>query len=224
MSTHRTTLTGQHTTTVVACESLSATAYVLKLDRQGLVFQPGQCVILGVADGRDQREYSIYSSLASPTLDVLIREVEGGKVSRQLRRCKAGEMVTIEGPVGFFTLDDMAPARDAFLFIATGTGIAPFHSMVASLPGLRYRVLHGVRTADEAFGRKTFDAAQYVLCTSRDAGGDFAGRVTDCLQAHPAVPGTQCLLCGNVKMIDEVYDVLARQGVSSDTIRAEVYF
>lgn len=224
MSTHRTTITGQHTTTVVAREDLAPTAYVLRLDRGGLAFVPGQCVILGIAGGRDQREYSIYSPIAAATLDVLIREVEGGKVSRQLRRCAPGVEVTIEGPVGFFTLDDVVPSRDEVLFVATGTGIAPFHCMAGSMVGLNYRVLHGVRAASEAFGRATFDRARHVLCASREAAGDFAGRVTDYLRAHPVNPRVRCYLCGNARMIDEAYDILAQQGVPADNIRAEVYF
>lgn len=221
---NRTTLTGQHTTTVVAVRDLTPSAYVLSVERQGLAFTPGQCVILGREGQREQREYSIYSTLSADTLDVLIREVPSGAVSRQLRQCHAGDAVTIEGPVGFFTIEDTDLTRDRFLFVASGTGIAPFHSMVGSYPGLDYQVLHGVRYGAEAYGREQFAPARHVLCTSRDQAGSVTGRVTDYLRANPVAPGTYCLLCGNVKMIDEVYDILEAQGLARDHIRAEVYF
>ncbi|MCE9616578.1 MAG: oxidoreductase [Lentisphaerae bacterium] len=221
---HRTTLTGQHTTTVLAREDLTPSAYILHLDRQGLDFIPGHCVVLGCVGKREQREYSIFSPTTAPDLAVLIKEVEQGRVSHQLRQCKPGEPVLIEGPVGFFTLDDVDIQRDRVLFVASGTGIAPFHCMVGSRPGMDYRILHGVRTSAEAYGRATFDPARHVLCTSREEGGTFSGRVTDYLRGHPVAPETRCFLCGNVRMIDEVYDILANQGVPADNIRAEVFF
>lgn len=220
----RTTLTGQHTTVVVEVEPVSETACVLRLERRGLVFTPGQCVILGLPGHREQREYSIYSATAAPTLDVLIRVVERGMVSRQLHDCKPGDAVQIEGPVGFFTIEDCDLLRERFLFVASGTGIAPFHAMVASYADLDYQMLHGVRESREAFGATTFAPDRHVVCTSRESGPGFAGRVTDYLRAHPAPGDALCLLCGNVRMIDEVHDLLRGQGVPGDRIRAEVYF
>ncbi len=220
-----TTLTGLNIATVVAVRRLMASACVLSLERRDTAFVPGQCVILGQPGAREQREYSIYSGVASPTLDVLIRRVEGGAVSGRLCDCLPGDRLQCEGPVGFFTLADDDRSRERYLFVATGTGIAPFHAMAASYPDLDYQVLHGVRTAEEAFGRDAFAADRHVLCLSRDAGAaGYAGRVTDYLRAHPVEPDRICLLCGNVRMIDEAHDILVAQGVPADRIRAEVYF
>lgn len=218
------TLTGQHTTTVVEVCELTPNAYVLSLERRGLIFTPGQCVILGLPGHREQREYSIYSGAGSPTLDVLVRLVDQGLVSQQLHACKPGDQVQIEGPVGFFTIEDCDLLRGRFVFVATGTGIAPFHAMAVSYAGLDYHVIHGVREAREAFGKAAFEPTRHVLCTSREPGGDHAGRVTDYLRDHPVAGDALCLLCGNVRMIDEVHDLLRGQGVPADRIRAEVYF
>lgn len=217
-------MTDIHTTTVLAVRELAPNAFVLSLERQGLEFTPGQCVILGLPGHREQREYSIYSAVKAPTLDVLIRVVEEGVVSRQLCACRPGDRVQLDGAVGFFTIEDADLLRDRFLFVASGTGIAPFHSMAGSYSGLNYQVLHGVRYAHESFGSETFAADRHVLCTSRDRGGDYPGRVTDYLREHPVAPDTRCYLCGNVRMIDEAHDLLVGQGVPSDHVRAEVYF
>ncbi|NJM14595.1 MAG: hypothetical protein HC896_03735 [Bacteroidales bacterium] len=43
------------------------------------------------------------------------------------------------------------------MFLATGTGISPFHSIVNSLPGLNYKLLHGVRYINEGYDKADYD-------------------------------------------------------------------
>jgi len=63
-----------------------------------------------------------------------------------------------------------------------------------------------------------------VACVSREAGGDFHGRVTDYLRRHPVQPATLCYLCGNSDMIYEAVDILKGYGVPPAHLFAEVYF
>ena len=219
-----TTLTRQRLLNVIKIRELTSSAYVLRMEGGDIAFRPGQCVILGLSGKQEMREYSIYNAVGEPYLEVLIKIVDGGSVSRQLKRCAKGDAVLMEGPVGFFTLRDRDIAERRFVFIATGTGIAPFHSMVGSYSALDYSVLHGVREGTEAYHREAFDTERYTLCTSRDTTGDSQGRVTDYLQRHPGDPTAFYQLCGNVKMIDDVCDILEAQGVPVDNIRSEVYF
>ena len=114
--------------------------------------------------------------------------------------------------------------KGKFLFIATGTGIAPFHSLTGSYPDFDYTIIHGVRYATEAYESSSFPQDRYVLCTSRDAEGDFKGRVTDYLATHEVDSDTLVYLCGNCDMIYEVYDQLTSRGIDSDQIKTEVYF
>ena len=207
---------------------LSASAYVLRLERGALAFEPGQYVTLGVAGSTARREYSVYSGCGDAFLEVLIKQVEGGVVSHQLARLRPGAVLECDGPFGYFTIP---PARrgGALLFIASGTGIAPFHSFVRSYPGLDYRLLHGVRTASEQYDRTEYPADRYLPCLSRAAGaaappGSFRGRVTDYLRGHPAAPGTACYLCGNSEMIFAAFDILKKQGIAGADLHAEVYF
>ncbi|NQU41183.1 MAG: oxidoreductase [Lentisphaerae bacterium] len=222
--TDLTTLTNQHVTSVIEIETLTTSAYLLHMERHGMVFRPGQCLLLGLPGQKEQREYSIYSATADTRLSVLVKEVDEGTVSRQLRRLDSGAPVTIEGPIGYFTLEDEDLAGRPLLFVATGTGIAPFHAMITSHTALNYRLLHGVRDASEAYERNAYRPERYTLCTSREASGDFHGRVTEFLQDYSIQPGTLCYLCGNVKMIDDAHAILEQQGLSPDDIRAEVYF
>lgn len=219
-----TTLTRQRLLKVIEIRELTSSAYVLCLEGNDIAFRPGQCVILGLPGKQEMREYSIYNPVGEPCLEVLVKIVDGGSVSRQLKRCAKGDTVLMEGPVGFFTLREQDTAARRFVFIASGTGIAPFHSMVGSYSALDYSVLHGVREGTEAYDRVAFDSERYTLCTSRDSTGDFQGRVTDYLHGHPGDPADLYQLCGNVKMIDDVCDILEAQGVPVDNIRSEVYF
>lgn len=119
-------LTGRRLVRVDGVVPLTPLAFRLRLECPGMSFTPGQCVILGVPGLRERREYSIYSAVGAPMLDVLIREVEGGVLSRTLRSCRPGDPLELEGPVGYFTLDPDVLVGTRFLFVASGTGIAHF--------------------------------------------------------------------------------------------------
>jgi len=209
---------------VIGIRDLTPSAYVLRFDRNQIPFRAGQHILLGKKDDIQAREYSVYSAEQDDFFEVLIREVKEGMVSKQLRKVKPGEPLNFENPVGYFIIKDEDIHRK-FLFIASGTGIGPFHSFVRSYPGLDYQLLHGIRYAHEAFDKQDYDKQRLIRCTSRDRKGDFHGRVTDYLKKHPlADKNTLCFFCGNVEMIHEAYDILLNQGVPSENLFAEVYF
>jgi ferredoxin--NADP+ reductase/benzoate/toluate 1,2-dioxygenase reductase subunit len=130
----------------------------------------------------------------------------------------------MDGPFGFFTLDEESRSGKELVFVASGTGIAPFHSFIKSYPGLNYKLVHGVKYGDEAYEFEDYNPGRYILCTSRDNRGDYQGRVTDFLMAQPIKTGVDYYLCGNSQMIHEVYDILKDLSVETDRIHAEVYF
>lgn len=204
--------------------NLTASTYVLRFDRNGMDFTPGQHITLGLPGDSQLREYSIYSPVSANYLEVIIKEVENGLVSKKLRKLQKGDIVNVEGPFGFFTLDTKKLQTSKYLFIATGTGIAPFHSIIKSYTGLNYTLLHGIRTGDEQYEAAEYEAGRYIGCTSRDKLGNFHGRVTDYLLKNSFSSDTLVYLCGNYEMIHAVYDILTTKGISPDNIRTEVYF
>ena len=215
---------------VLALRDLSESAYVLRIERKGLDFEPGQYIHVGPLPGIDRREYSVYSAPGDDFLEILVKEVPEGVVSPSLRRLAAGEHVDVEGPFGFFRIEEGDLAAP-FLFIATGTGISPFHCHTRSRPQLDYTLIHGVRSAAELYDHGAYDAGRLVSCISRPEGApppaaarNFRGRVTDWLRENPAPENCMAYLCGSCDMIYEVYDILGAQGLSSDRIHAEVYF
>lgn len=210
---------------VIGIRDLTPTAYVIRFDRNGIPFRAGQHILLGIKGEIDTREYSVYSAEQDDYFEVLIREVKEGLVSKQLRNVKPGEPLNFENPVGYFILKDEDILAKKFLFVASGTGIGPFHSFVRSYPGLDYKLLHGIRYGYEAFDKDDYDKTRLVRCTSRNRKGDFHGRVTDYLRKHPVNDkDTFCYLCGNVEMIHEAYDIMLQQGMPSQNLFAEVYF
>jgi len=204
--------------------NLTDSTYILQIEKNNMIFEAGQHILLGKENDVDQREYSIYSGADDKYLEVLIKEVTDGKVSKQLKDLEVGKMLNVEGPLGFFGLNKDKINSAKFLFIASGTGIAPFHSMVNSYPNLNYTILHGIRIVEEAYGKEAYNQNNYITCTSRDEGGDFVGRVTDYIKQNSFDKDTICYFCGNFKMIREAMDLLEKKGIPNDQLHAEVYF
>lgn len=210
--------------TVTEVRHLTESTFVLQLERNGLPFQTGQFVMLRRPGSIEQREYSVYSGEQDSYLEVLVREITGGRVSPGLKKMKPGNRLEVEGPFGFFRFKPDSFPLKKFLFIATGTGISPFHSFVRTYPELNYKLIHGVRYGKEAYEHGHFDEARITLCTSQDKSGNFHGRVTDYLKTQKIENDTHYFLCGNSEMIYETFDMLTACNIPSDNIYTEVYF
>jgi len=90
-------------------------------------FLAGQYV--GLTYNDVPRAYSIANSPTEDELEICVRRVPGGQLSPQLCDDLAvGETVTVRGPYGELVLGDRSP-RDV-VFLATGTGVAPFKGMI----------------------------------------------------------------------------------------------
>lgn len=204
--------------------NLTDSTYVVRMNRYGMEFQAGQNLNLGLAGDTEKRDYSIYSGVNDDYLEILVKEVDNGLVSKQLKQLNAGDQLEVDGPFGFFTLKEKDIDSKKFLFIASGTGIAPFHSIMRSFPGIDFKLIHGIRHTEEAYERTHYPSGRYISCVSQDDKGDFKGRVTEYIRQHPIDKDTLCYLCGNVNMIYDVFDVLKEQSVPSENLHAEVYF
>ena len=202
---------------------LSPTAFVVRFDRNNLSFTPGQYLSVAVGNDQQAREYSIYSTLVDQYLEILVKEVENGIVSKRLKKLKAGDFLRVNGPMGAFA-NDIADDNSFRLFVASGTGISPFHSIIKSKHLQNYQLVHGVRGKNEAYDRIEYSSEKYVLCTSRESSGNFKGRVSDFLSNQKLPQNTKAYLCGNCDMIFEVYDILTDKGISVENIHSEVYF
>lgn len=208
--------------------------YELSVERNGLDFVPGDCVALFgpdgsdtlSADGAESRPYSISSGTDEPTLRFLIRQMEGGQVSPYLGSLKPGDAVKISPPFGWFRPGQSDPDAPS-VFVATGTGIAPFLSYFRSMPDHPpITCLYGVRHGGDALETGWLAGqCDLRLAVSREAvDGAHHGRVTDLLGALPLSPGAHYYLCGLDAMIDQTTVWLEEQGIDITHIHRECFF
>ncbi len=223
------------TATIVRARTLAPAVRELTFEAGApLAFVPGQWVNLIVreanaAPGAEplKRSYSIASPRrADATFDLAITRVEGGPMSERLHAARVGDRFEMSHAQGFFTL---TPPRRNVLLVATGTGVAPFRSMLHDLEtraaaqeeGARVVLLLGARTAEELLYREEWDALaatwpgfEFVPTLSRGDGG-WTGR-RGYVQAHLAElvaalgggDAVDAYACGLQKMVGEVRKVL----------------
>lgn len=121
-----------------ACEVLSVHHWTDRLFTftctrdPGLRFENGQFTMIGIeVDGKPLlRAYSIASANYEEHLEFLSIAVEDGPLTSRLRHVKVGDTVLVgRKPVGTLLLDNLKPGRNLY-FLSTGTGLAPFMSLI----------------------------------------------------------------------------------------------
>lgn len=202
---------------------LTENTFCLRTERPNVKILAGQCFNVGIPGAGVNREYSMYSAADAPYLEFLIRKVDGGCVSDKLKDLEIDDVVEIDGPYGEFCIRDSMVSWH-HLFLATGTGIAPFHSFSQTYPNLNYSVVHGVRFSSEQYDFMDFKNGSYIACVSRDTSNREGSRLTDYVSSNPVKSDTLVYLCGNRNMIVDCIDILRSQGVSGDNLITEVFF
>lgn len=98
----------------------------------GLRFINGQFVMIGLeVKGRPlMRAYSIASANYEEHLEFFSIKVQDGPLTSRLQHLKPGDQLLVsKKPTGTLVLRDLRPGRRLFMF-ATGTGLAPFMSLI----------------------------------------------------------------------------------------------
>jgi CDP-4-dehydro-6-deoxyglucose reductase len=105
--------------------------FVFESPEWNAAFVPGQFVSVTAAIGEDEitRAYSIVSPPNGGRFALCANLVQDGHLSPFLFALNQGDEIQFKGPYGAFTI--RRPASDS-IFVATGTGIAPFRSMLLS--------------------------------------------------------------------------------------------
>lgn len=120
--------------TVTSVKHWTETLFSFRVSRpQSLRFRSGEFVMLGLPtdDGRPLlRAYSIASPSWDDELEFYSIKVPDGPLTSRLQRIEPGDQVVLRPkPVGTLVLDALLPGKRLWM-ICTGTGIAPFASLL----------------------------------------------------------------------------------------------
>lgn len=208
---------------VFANKELAEGAYLITFKRD-FDFLAGQVVALGVDPNLAPRLYSIASGENDDLVEILYTEKSGGELTPLLSTLRAGDKLMVSSPFGTFT-----EVTDDAIYVAAGTGIAPFMSKVKSRKGTNPMLIHGVSFPEyfyfANFLQENLDR-RYIQCCSRyQSDNFFLGRVTQFLKGWEGLnPNKKYYLCGSAEMVVDTRDVLIARGVPFSNINAEIYF
>lgn len=205
-------------------------------------YRPGQFVsFLLEHEGKLlKRSYSI-ANLESPSengmvttdyLEIVISHVENGRATKIFFEAKVNETFEISGPVGMLILGSELAER--IFLIGTGTGMAPYRSMLQQLPKMEdheFHILFGAQKEAGLFYTQDFKDAgskkniDFYPCLSRENKEHFfSGYVQAKLQELKPNPETDLVyLCGNPNMVDDTFAMLKELDFGVKQVKREKY-
>lgn len=229
----------KYTALVTAKKQVSSKVYVIDFalpESTPFTFLAGQTILWHLAPDVN-RSLSIASDPAEPAKLMIANDITPmGPASIRTVEIAVGDEIPFMGPLGIFYLDHESAKKK--IFVATGTGVAPFRSML-----LRYlkqggtddvTLYWGLRYEEDIFWDEEFqDLAQaypnfrYVLTLSRptDTWHGKKGRVTDYIFVDESnLKGADVYLCGNKPMIAEMEEKLEAAGVPKEQVKKELFY
>lgn len=203
---------------------------------KGLLSSKGAALPPATGGGVIRRAYSVASPPeARDRLNLIVKLVQGGVVTTWFWTLKPGDRFKIHGPFGKFTLPEKIDFEP--LFVATGTGIAPFRSMIHSLLSAGFKgrmsLLFGARFETMIpYNEEFLELARanphftYLPTVSRPspgwkgASGYVQTQVGKLLSDPSAV---RVYICGLNEMIQPVQAVCLKAGLPKNRISYEKY-
>lgn len=202
-------------------------------------FRAGQFVMLHVPTGEAKpalRAYSIASTdQKRDGFRLVFKAVEGGIASRYIWDLKEGAVLDFTGPFGRVFFKE--PPTPQVVFLNTGSGVSQHFSFIESNlkkhPGLRYRLLFGVRHQSDIYYENELKRLkaelpnfeyQYVLSRADDSWTGLRGYVQNHIDAFDYKSiDTTFYLCGNGAMIKDVKAKLSADGFDMTRVLAEAF-
>ncbi|KKU56120.1 MAG: Benzoate 1,2-dioxygenase electron transfer protein [candidate division WWE3 bacterium GW2011_GWB1_47_11] len=195
-------------------------------------FTPGQFVSLKV-DETAFRAYSICSSADNKSeISLLVSSFHNGLGANYVKNLNIDSDVTFVGPGGRFMFSSQVAPE--IVFVCTGTGIAPFVSMLHQVLELnlaaKIRLVFGVRTKKDVLFLDFLNSCKsklnnfdYKICLSQEKSAEFLhGRVTDNV-VIPNPKSAHVYLCGHPNMVDDMKLRLAALGVPQSNVFSEKF-
>lgn len=183
-----------------------------------------------------RRAYSIASSSTEDSIEFYITLVNSGQLTPRIFKLQIGDKIWMgKKAVGMFTLDQIENDRNVIL-IATGTGVAPYMSMLRSNALKRegkMLVIHGAANSwDLGYSSELkllasmFNNFKYhptITEPSKEPvgwNGDTrfideiwkSGIAESTIGLNPTPQNTDVFLCGNPKMVEGMKEMLYKDG------------
>lgn len=205
-------------------------------------FTAGQFARIGLKVGEELivRAYSVVSSPFDETLEFFSIVVPDGAFTSNLQHLKVGDELYLEKiPYGYLTLARyQQPLPHDLWLLATGTGLAPFLSMLQDFDTWskyqKINLVYSVRTAAElAYVDRIKEIAEtfgeghigfkFISIITRDPSAQLHDRLPVLIEngelekvagieLSPAT--SHVMLCGNPEMVDDTKDALKRRGLT----------
>ena len=214
--------------------------YWVELETTPFHFKPGQFVTLDLPiheqRNRRWRSYSIASMPdGSNVIELVIVHVESGVASNYIfKEIGEGSQLTLRGPHGLFVLPEQLE-KDIYL-ICTGTGIAPFRSMLHfvnfhQMPHRQIHLIFGTRKQEDLLYademrelERTLPGFSYRPTLSREQWDGDTGYVHAIYEElsvnkHPSA----FYLCGWSDMVDEAKERILKLGYDKKDVHIEIY-
>ncbi|MFL9987435.1 benzoate 1,2-dioxygenase electron transfer component BenC [Paraburkholderia sediminicola] len=221
--------------TVSRVEPHNDAAVVLELDVDATapVFLPGQYVNIDVPGSGQHRSYSFSSAPGQSKVSFLIKRIPGGVMSTWLDSAQPGNTLELTGPLGSFYL---RAVERPLLFLAGGTGLAPFLSMLEVLARAdsqqKVHLIYGVTRdldlvqvdAIEAYLAKLSNFTYTTVVADTYSTHPRKGWVTQHMPAEALNDGdVDVYLCGPPPMVDAVRQYFDDNGVKPNSFHYEKF-
>lgn len=221
--------------TVSKVEARNDAAILLELDVDATapVFLPGQYVNIDVPGSGQHRSYSFSSAPGESKISFLIKRIPGGVMSTWLESAQAGNKVELTGPLGSFYL---RAVERPLLFLAGGTGLAPFLSMLEVLARAssqqKVHLIYGVTRdldlvqvdAIDAYVAKLPNFTYSTVVADTESTHPRKGWVTQHMPAEAVNDGdVDVYLCGPPPMVDAVRKHFDDNGVKPNSFHYEKF-
>ena len=219
--------------------SPSVRGIALESSEGPIAFEAGQWINVEAStdNGVEKRAYSIASAPGAARIEIAVTLVPEGLLSPVLHRAELGTEVVLDGPHGFFTRSgDLA--HEPALMVATGTGLAPFRSMLLESSSRAddrspITLLFGCRTEEDILWREELEELARtglirLEVTLSRPGPTWTGR-TGYVQSHvpelaQALGKPHVFICGLNRMVSEVRSVCKQGlGYARTSIHSERY-
>lgn len=201
-------------------------------------FIPGQFVMLEQEiEGKiKENAYSIASNVKDNSIDLCIKKPTESLFVSKLFGLKVGDEIETSGPHGVFSLKKYSKDKN-YVFLSTGTGIAPFKTMIEFLIKSKHKgkiiLINGSRLEKdslyaEEFGKFEKENSNFkfykVLSRTLDENYEYRGHVQDFIEENvDDKENYEYYVCGLKQMVEDVKNKLIEFGISGDRIFFEKY-